>query len=143
MARRKHGGHRGLTLVELLTVALVLAVLSAVAIPLYISTRRSAAARACIANVSAIAAAESAWAVRSGDYTDQMTELVGAPEGLAAAPTCPLRLPDHANDYTLTLDASTGQLTIECSNKAEHAKVVGEETEYAKSLIKPAKEAIP
>ena len=87
----KHSTRRPrVLLVELLAVVLVLAV-AAVAIPLYLNTRKSAAARACKANLTALAAAEAAFVVRHGrfnttpmvDYnaTDPLSGgLVGAPE---------------------------------------------------------------
>src|SRR5688500_11071916 len=103
--KRMNGARRGFSLVELLAVVLILAVLAGVAIPLYINSRRQAAARACKGNIAAIASAESAWALRNGSYATGaagLTSLVGAPEGLAAAPVCPL----GAGTYTLAADAA-------------------------------------
>src|SRR5690348_3917106 len=114
MRRRKFSGRRGFSLVELLAVVLILAVLAGVAVPLYINSRRTAAARSCAGNIAAVASAEAAWSVRNGSYTGTMANLVGAPEGLASSPTCPL---DGTTAYTLTVDATTGQLTVACPNK--------------------------
>src|SRR5262252_9472100 len=105
MKQYRNGAARGFSLVELLAVVLVLAVLAGIAVPLYINTRKSSAARACKANIAAIAAAESTWAVRNGSYTATMTEtaagkkdgLIYAVEGFAEEPKCPLT----GDPYTL------------------------------------------
>ena len=130
---------RGFSLVELLAVVLVLAVLAAVAVPLYISQRKSAAARSCKANIAAIAAAESAWALREGEYTATIDDLVGAQEGLAKEPKCPLA----AKAYSLTLDATSGNLTIACPSAVTHAETLGDADDYKMTLVKPAKDSLP
>ena len=86
---------RGFSLVELLAVVLVLAVLAAVAIPLYTTQRKSAAGRTCKANLAAIASSMAAYALRNNAYpvatSAAMTAaLVGSAEGLAAMPKCPI-----------------------------------------------------
>jgi len=133
----------GFSLVELLAVVLILAVLAAVAIPLYINTRRAAAARACKANMAAIASAESAYALRNGAYTVTMTDLVGAPEGLSATVTCPLGIVAPATDADYDLTLAGGALTIACPNANTHAQVVGVAGDYSRSMATPAAENIP
>jgi type IV pilus assembly protein PilA len=137
----RNGADRGFSLVELLAVVLVLAVLAGIAIPLYINTRKSSAARACKANIAAIAAAESTWAVRNGSY-GTMAQLVSAVEGFAQEPTCPL----DGSKYTITLDSpATGQVTIECPNDASpgHVDVMGAAGDWKKVLNAPAKDTGP
>jgi prepilin-type N-terminal cleavage/methylation domain-containing protein len=142
MKRYRNGAARGFSLVELLAVVLVLAVLAGIAIPLYINTRKSSAARACKANIAAIAAAESTYAVRNGAYTATMATLVSAVEGFAQTPTCPL----DGSSYTLTVDATTGALTIKCPNdKATggHPDVMGAVGDWTKTYNGPAKDTGP
>lgn len=128
------GARRGFTFVELLAVVLILAVLAGVAIPMYINSRRSAAARACKANIRAVASAQSAYYLRNNAWAT-MAQLVGAPEGLAKAATCPLD-----NDaYTMTAGAG-GELPITCPNAAAHDDVVGVTADYTTTLTPPAAE---
>lgn len=131
----KRGARRGFTFVELLAVVLILAVLAGVAIPMYINSRRSAAARACKANIRAIASAESAYYLRNSSWTT-IAGLVNQPEGLAKEAVCPL------NNKTYTVGTS-GNFTLECQDKAEHAAVVGATTDYELTMTPPAKESIP
>jgi type IV pilus assembly protein PilA len=135
-----NGARRGFSLVELLAVVLILAVLAGVAIPLYINSRRSAAARACKANIAAIGSAEAAYALRNGAYAAATTTLVGAPEGLSKDVFCPL---DGTTAYVCTVTA--GALVIKCSdaNIALHAAVVPPAADYSRSMAAPAVEAIP
>lgn len=106
---------RGFSLVELLAVVLILAVLAGVAVPVYLNQRKKSADRACQANITAIAKAESMYMLSNAGYTATMASLVGgAGGGLADTPTCPL----NGGSYTLTLTA--GVLTIACDDAATH-----------------------
>jgi type IV pilus assembly protein PilA len=152
MNKYRRGSRKGFSLVELLAVVLILAVLAAVAVPLYINTRKSSAARACKANITAIATAQAAFALRNGYYavtpgnnytpatgTALADGLVGAPEGLTQSVTCPLD--GSAYQYT---GGGTGQnFVITCPNAAAHATVVGVAGDYSRTLPAPAAESVP
>ena len=118
---------------ELLAVVMIIGVLAAIAIPLYINTRKTAAARACRGNIAAIAAGETAYALRHDAYTTDMSVLAASTEGFVAAPTCPL---DRTSAYTLTLSGNA--LTIACPNAAQHEAVMtGATGEWSKTLTAP------
>ena len=138
MKKIGNSSRRGFSLVELLAVVLVLAVLAAVAIPLYTNMRRASAARACKANIAAIAAAESAYALRNAAYTATMANLVGAAEGLAETPKCPL-----TGTATYTLTITSGALAIRCTNDTTHDDVLGVTADYTKTLSATAAETLP
>lgn len=133
---------RGFSLVELLAVVLVLAVLAAVAVPLYISQRKSAAGRACKANIAAIASAASAYALRNGAYPATgaaawSAALVGANEGLAKWPACPL-----GGAYTCTTNVD-GSAEIECPNDAAHDGYGGAAGDWTVTLAAPGDDSLP
>ena len=108
---------RGFSLLEVLFTVLILAVLAAVAVPLYSNTRTASAASACKSNVQALANAESKYKFDNGAYTNTAANLIN--EGIAAVPLCPL---DGTTAYTLTIAA--GVLTIACPNHAANNMVL-------------------
>lgn len=139
MLHNRKRARRGFSLVELLAVVLVLAVLAAVAIPLYISQRKSAAGRVCKANIAAIAAAESAYAVRNNAYAP-IASLLTAAEGLTETPTCPL-----GGAYTLDpTTGGTGAITIACPNATTHIGYGGTaSTDWSKGLPAVPVDSLP
>ena len=122
--RRTQLNIRGFSLVELLAVVLILAVLASVAVPLYVNTRRASAARSCKANITAIAAAESTFVLRNGQFClTPMAQynagnptaggLVGDPEGLVSGINCPWDGAAYLANAT-----ATGGLSIACPHCA-------------------------
>jgi type IV pilus assembly protein PilA len=72
MASRK-----GFTLVELLVVVLIIAILAAIALPLYLSAVADSQVKTARANMQTIANAEQAYRVRTGVYTNSIALLSG------------------------------------------------------------------
>ncbi|RYG36285.1 prepilin-type N-terminal cleavage/methylation domain-containing protein [bacterium] len=84
-------GRRGFTLVELLVVVLILAILMAVALPLYVSSVNDASRKTCRANMQSIANAAQAWKVktRAADFSALATSLDPLVDDLGTIPTAP------------------------------------------------------
>ena len=106
---------KGFTLIELLVVVLILAILMAVALPLYLSAVADSQKKTCRANMQTIANAVAAARVKSGaaDYTALITGGVTTTNipDLNAVPVCP-----SAGAYSLV--AGTGGSTsfkVSCS----------------------------
>jgi len=95
-------------LVELLVVVLILAILMAVALPLYLSAVQDSEQKTCFANMQTIASAEQAFKVRSAghQYTSDMTQLNA---DLQKTPTCP-----KTGAYSVTTNAD-GTIKINCT----------------------------
>jgi len=112
MIQYRTEGAKGFSLVELLAVVLVLSVLAATAVPMYINTRKVAAARACKGNIAAIATAESAMVLRYGSYTNINPGLLAGPESLGNEPKCPLDGQSYTVKVTSTGTAVTQYDTV-------------------------------
>ncbi len=113
---------RGFSLVELLVIVLIIAVLGAIAIPLYINVRASSAARVCASNLSAVTAIESAYAVRHSGYATMATLLASYPAAFAGAPACPLHSEGNAYTGLPAADGERGAITITCPFAEEHSQ---------------------
>lgn len=81
----------GVTLVELLIVVLILAALSAIAIPRISQSATSARTNACDTNISIMNSSIELYNAEEGEYPDNITDVTGKtdyfPDG---APGCPL-----------------------------------------------------
>src|SRR5882672_11476819 len=96
----KFNKQSGFTLIELLVVVLILAILMAVALPLYLSAVADSQTKTCRANLQTIANAE------QSAYGTTVT--VGALPDLQAVPICPT-----GGTYTIAL--SPLPFTVSCS----------------------------
>jgi type IV pilus assembly protein PilE len=114
----------GFTLLEVLFTVLIVAILAAVAVPLYQSSKTTSETTVCKSNIQAIATAESKYKFDNNAYltgatvaalsTGGIAPATGLlAEGLAAIPSCPT-----GGAYTV-VTAGTG-ITISC-NIATHA----------------------
>jgi prepilin-type N-terminal cleavage/methylation domain-containing protein len=110
---------KGFTIIELLVVVLILAVLTAVALPLYLRSVSESEIDSCKTNMSSIASAEQAQRVRdvgayySGDVDDASTADNGPLRDLHnAIPHCPGDISEH---YTVAA-APDGGFIVRCNN---------------------------
>ena len=106
---------KGFTLIELLVVVLILAILMAVALPLYLSAVADSQRKVCRANMQTIANAVQAARVKAiaADYTNYMGAVSTANEpDLQSVPVCP-----NAGTYTIAQGSSTSNTTfkVKCS----------------------------
>ena len=130
----------GFTLIELLVVILILAILMAIALPLYLRAVRDSQRQTCRSNMQTIANAEQAYRVRSSGhvYADDPATFVGllTTDGdLQAMPRCPSDSGDDpANDYTVDPN-DDGTIKILCASDdaggaATEHNTVGTETTH-------------
>ena len=109
--RRRKGGF---TLIELLVVVLILAILMAVALPLYLSAIADAEKKTCRSNMQTIATAVRAYQVKNRDKTLQPTSAQLVTNGdLSADPHCPSDTAASPGAYTIAV-TNTGAITITC-----------------------------
>ncbi|RKY10127.1 MAG: hypothetical protein DRP66_00475 [Planctomycetota bacterium] len=105
MVQRKK--REGVTLIELLIVVLILAALSAIAIPRISQSAQNAKQNACDTNVDVINSAIEMYNADTGGYPAAMSDVTGSatyfPDG---APTCPL-------GGTYTMDAGTNRVSCD------------------------------
>src|SRR5579864_6065782 len=79
----------GFTLLEVLFTVLIVAILAAVAVPLYSNTKSSSETTTCANNIQAIATAESKYKFDNGSYSTATAATDLLNEGIAVWPTCP------------------------------------------------------
>jgi len=112
VVRRK--SQRGFTLIELLIVVLILAILMAVALPLYLSAVADSEKKTCRTNMQTIANAVQASKVknRAADYSTFVGQAIGAANepDLQSTPVCP-----SAGAYSLVNGSSGSATTFKVS----------------------------
>lgn len=116
LLQKSRAGKRAFTLIELLVVVLILAILMAVAMPLYLSAVSDSQKKTCRANMQTIANAVQAARVKTAaaNYGALITAGVVTTSlaDLTAVPVCPT-----AGAYTLSVGSSTDNTTfqVNCS----------------------------
>lgn len=75
VTKKPHTLQRGFTLVELLVVILILAILMAVALPLYLGAVRNSTRRVARANMKTLVNANLAYRTQKGEFTDNPLDL--------------------------------------------------------------------
>ena len=118
---------RGFTLIELLVTVLILAILMAIALPLYLSAIADSERKTCRANLQTIANAEMAYRVRTRNgFAATVAQLV---PDLAAVPKCP-----NSGAYTVVLDTPVNSFTVNCSIALHNAGGGGEAAGYSPGI---------
>jgi type IV pilus assembly protein PilA len=103
MLKKMRARRKGFTLIELLIVILVLAILMAVAMPLYLAAVADSQTKTCRANMQTIANAEQAYKTSSTAHT-YTTTLSDLDANLGQTPVCP-------SGGTYTVEISDGSQT--------------------------------
>jgi type IV pilus assembly protein PilA len=115
---------RGFTLIELLVTVLILAILMAIALPLYLSAIADSERKTCRANLQTIANAEMAYRVRTrGGFTATIADLNG---DLLNTPVCP-----NAGTYSVTVGTPPNSFTVNCNVADHNAGGNGESNGYS------------
>ncbi len=116
----RNRNRKGFTLIELLIVILVLAILMAVALPLYLAAVADSQVKTCRANMQTIANAEAAYKTSSSThvYTTDLTQLNS---NLGSTPVCPsggtysVAISTGASTANNGKTVPSGGLVISCS----------------------------
>src|SRR5262252_9979520 len=104
-SRRTLRSRKAFTLIELLIVILILAILMAVALPLYLAAVSDSQIKTCRANMQTIANAEQAWKTSNSAHT-YTTTLSDLNANLGSTPICP-------SGGTYSVAISTGASTAQ------------------------------
>ena len=104
---------KGFTLIEIMIVVAIIAILAAVAIPNFISYRKTSQMNACIANQEQIRTACEAYYIKNGEYPTSISLLTDVSKGafMKAVPKC------GGADYGITAPTATDpKVKVTCQN---------------------------
>ena len=118
IARRRKGGF---TLIELLVVVLILAILMAVALPLYLSAVADSETKTCRSNMQTVANATQAYRVkyRLTNYAAVAADETLLNADLQFSPVCP-----SGGGYSVTDNVPAGAFTVTCTSTTSHGTFV-------------------
>jgi type IV pilus assembly protein PilA len=100
---RSRRSRRGFTLIELLVVVLILGILTAIALPAYLSSVQSSREGAANANARALASAVQAKAITNGAYDSTVTDYASDMGGVLPMNPCT----GTATGYTVSVAGTT------------------------------------
>lgn len=101
LSKRTRVRRKGFTLIELLIVILVLAILMAVALPLYLAAVSDSQVKTCRSNMQTIANAEAAYKTQNSAHVFT-TNLSDLHDNLGATPVCP-----SGGTYSVTISSGS------------------------------------
>lgn len=109
-AKSPRNAKKGFSLIEIVTVVGVIGALVAIAIPNFVSYRKSTQAKVCLGNMKQIQSAAEQCKIVGKEATAE--NIYGSDKYIKIAPKCPL---DRTKDYVITTEAD-GRVKIECPN---------------------------
>ena len=131
LSNQNSDSRRGFTLIELLIVILVIAVLMAIAIPLYLASVAQSERVVCRSNMQTIANGEQAFRARDTQH-NYTTVLANLPLDLGAVPVCP-----HGGTLSVTISDGTATAgngtTVQAGSIVVHCTEPGH-GDYAPSI---------
>lgn len=109
-AKSPRNAKKGFSLVEIMTAVGVIGALAAIAIPNFVSYRKTAQAKVCLGNLKEIQSAVELCKLTGKEANEE--NIFGAEKYIKVPPKCPL---DRTKDYIITTEAD-GNVKIECPN---------------------------
>ena len=107
---------KGFTLIEIMIVVAIIAILAAVAIPNFIKYQKQSVLNTCISTKASIKTAAESYAIANPSATEIATSDLYDSDGTGFLKEAPKCKQTDTDTYTITKDASSGVITVTCSN---------------------------